>query len=152
MIDRKRLLSLEPADVEWRALLASVAHELFEAVIISRTPHQTALYHRMSHPVPGDYVFEVTTYWRGGPHSTGFLQKTANEPYEDYDDDPAPTRDVWYVQYGPADDDVVRWEDCRFYTIPVDRASFSKEIEELAAAFVRSGGARCAFVRSGDAR
>ena len=132
IVPREKLLSLEEDDLAWRNLLAWQAHELVGAVIAGRSAHQTALYQRLTHPVPGDYVFEVTTIWRKSPQGTGFLQKVSHEPYEEHDDDPPPTRDVWYVQYGPSDEDIVRWENCAFRVIPVDPVAFHKEVEEAA--------------------
>lgn len=131
---RERLLSLDERDVAWRLDLAAAVHEMVSALIAHRTAHQQALYERMTHPRPGDYVYEVSFIYGRPDHReryTGYLLRVADEPYEDHDDEPPPTRDVWYVQYGPADDDVVRWENCTFRVIPIGSDTFRRDVDEL---------------------
>lgn len=44
----------------------------------------------------------------------------AEEPYED---ERLADR-YWYVQYGPGDRDIARWENCEFIAIPDDPSAF----------------------------
>jgi len=89
---------------------------------------------RMWTPKVGDLVVELSYLMRDHDHHClGYLIKQCDEwlhseeawehgGRQEWGDDPRPYEDVWYVQYGPSPEDVVRWTNCSFYAIAVDGA------------------------------
>lgn len=134
------LLDLDDRAVARRLLMAGTAQAIYTAVLVGNpAPRVAALYERMSEPQPGDLVMELSSRGRrrsGQDVDTtikalGILiahreewastdEEWAAEAAE-YGHDPVADRatdHAWYVQYGPAAEDVCRWTNCEFLAIP----------------------------------
>jgi hypothetical protein len=131
------LLDLDDAALARRLMMIQTAQALYSAVLVGNpAPKVAKLYARMSKPQPGDLVMEVTGSHRRGTDSDsaikGFgiliaarrewmqtdeewaaeLAEGGLEPEDRHYDD------AWYVQYGPAAEDVCRWTNAAFVAIP----------------------------------
>jgi hypothetical protein len=147
-MNRDLLLGLDETSLAWRKMLCVLADHIGHATLVgSPAPIVERMLVRMSKPEPGDYVYERAMSRPGargeqGPvefaHVTGFLLRQAQEPMwteeewqaelDWYDKHPRnsgpperPTERIWYIQYGPSDDDVCRWGNATFTMIPLDR-------------------------------
>ena len=142
-IDRQdTLLSLEPAMVPLRTVLAATAAHLYAACLVGNpAPRVAAMLARVTDPRPGDLVIEDTARygWRRYPdklsRGMGVLVLKRQEWAETDEEwaaylaeeqqwregpvtDERPTDTGWYVQYGPSAADVCRWTNCGFMAIP----------------------------------
>jgi hypothetical protein len=122
--DRDDLLSLEPAAMPRRRLMAAMALALHRATLTG--PAAAVTGRRVREPVPGDVVAEVTTARKPGSERRGFgvlvarrrEWVSAEAAYslamgDDGDEmrgEGAAGGEVFYVQFGPGERDVVRWE------------------------------------------
>lgn len=136
------LLSLDEAAVAHRDALRAVVYHLWSATLIGNpAPIVRHMYERISHPRVGDLVIETSGIFRfrddleTRTQALGILlehrrewwhtdeewaRELAEEPYEDE----RPTEDAWYVQYGSSAEDVCRWTNCDFITVPIDLDEF----------------------------
>ncbi len=141
------LLSLDEGAQPYRDALIAMAWHLRNATLVgSPAPKVQAMYERMRHPQPGDYVVESTWGWgrRAGADDRlkafGILIAHRMEWASTWDefvaevgadlafDDNRSRADAWYVQYGPDAADVCRWTNAEFVMVPVGRDAF-KEAE-----------------------
>lgn len=160
-MDLPNVLGLDEESLRWRRLLGTVAHHLETATLVGNpAPIVKHMRARMKEPQVGDYVVELSTFYRGrgenGPtewaHGTGYLQRVVEEPAgsdEDwaeemrlYPESVRPTDDFWYVKYGPAEEDVTRWYNCTFLAIPLTADFF-----ELPEAGIRNEDGSVTFTR-----
>lgn len=114
------LLSLEDEMVELRYVLMDLGRELFRSTLMSQAPLAIHRFERMSHPQVGDYVVEM---------SRGRL-KRAEDAYREFGrvlTVGAILGDGYRIQYGPALEDVVTWENCSFVAIPISGASWWRD-------------------------
>lgn len=116
------LLSLNAAAVQRRRVLMMLADQLHDACMVYQpAPRVEAKYARITHPRPGDLVVEVSAVHSSIPERQlrgfGVLLATRIETIPCEDDEPYDEQ-AWYVQYGPAADDVCRWTNCAFIAIP----------------------------------
>jgi hypothetical protein len=103
------------------------------------------MYERVRRPQVGDLVVETSTLYRAAPDgrlkSFGILLEHRDEWGETdeewaaakIEDDTLTEADrttdhAWYVQYGPEPDDVCRWVNCSFITVPIDLDMFRQPI------------------------
>jgi hypothetical protein len=125
--DGDDLLSLEDEAMPRRRMMIMIGLNLRRATLVGNpAPIVAAMNERLSHPQPGDLVFETTTARRAGSEHRGFgillehrrewcstdedwARDTADEPGELRGDDNRPADDAWYVQYGPGERDIARW-------------------------------------------
>jgi len=132
------LLSLEDKAIARRLMMLGTARALHSAVLVGNpAPKVAEMYARMTDPRPGDLVMEVTSFFRTRDVDTkikgfGILidhrdewastdEEWAAELAGDADLDPVADRfrdHAWYVQYGPAAEDVCRWVNCEFIAVP----------------------------------
>lgn len=141
-VDRQdTLLSLDPAMVPLRTVLAATAGHLYGACLVGNpAPRVAEMWQRISNPREGDLVIEDTARhgWRRWPdrltRGLGVLLLVREEwastdeewakivadeaPYGGISDDERGTDTAWYVQYGPSAADVCRWTNCGFMAIP----------------------------------
>jgi hypothetical protein len=134
------LLSLEDEAVEVRRWLASSTFHLTRAVLVGNpAPVVQRMYARIYAPQVGDLVVEYTSIWRS-VHGSGvkpdwyrgvgvLLAHRKERPYPDADW----TDEAWYVQYGPADEDVCRWADAQFVVIPQPGERFEDDADRARA-------------------
>lgn len=114
------------------------------------SPISKALKERTADPQPGDLVFipdamdrRATSDSSAGAalHGIGYLVCKRREPamsqeawaehgQQDYDGN-CPEERVWYVQYMPGKDDVVRWENASCQAVPRG-GEFAAEVERMA--------------------
>lgn len=139
-IDRSAddLLSLNMRAVAHRDALVAVAHHLRTATMVGNpAPVVERMATRMRSPQPGDLVVEPTMARSRRDLDTrikalGYLIERRTEWWETdeeweqikaeegYEDDEERRTDVaWYVQYGPSPEDVCRWVNCEFMTVPI---------------------------------
>lgn len=135
-VDREdALLSLDPAMVPLRTVLAATADHLYRACLTGTpSPRVARMYERITSPQPGDLVIEDSARYRSS-RQAGALARglgvlvtkrrewaVTDEEWEkdaaEYGYDERSTDIVWYVQYGPAAVDVCRWTNCDFMAIP----------------------------------
>lgn len=130
------LLGLDDKAIARRLMMIGTARALHSAVLVGNpAPKVAEMYARMRDLRPGDLVMEVTHHghdtdtkikgfgiliaYRDEWMSTG--EEWAAELAEDRDLDPVADRfhdHAWYVQYGPAAEDVCRWTNCEFIAVP----------------------------------
>lgn len=116
-------LSLEDSALAARVQIIVMASHLYRSTLIGNAPPVTReLFQAMAHPEVGDLVVEQTITMlriRRDPEAAvqglGYLLETRTEGHEQ----------VWYVQYGPAPEDVVRWVNAMFIAIPTADNWFS---------------------------
>jgi hypothetical protein len=136
--DQDDLLSLEESALAVRRLIAGVAGVLMKTTLVGQpAPIVARIYERMRGPQPGDLVLETSTMYRQSEDwykGCGILLEHRIEWWEtddqfrqyclENDENPATaerlTDHAWYIQYGPQPDDVCRWVNCDFVTIPTD--------------------------------
>ncbi|WP_125789758.1 hypothetical protein [Amycolatopsis sp. WAC 01375] len=132
------LLSLEEPALGARAALVAMAAQLRTACEVpDPVPVVHRMYERMTAPAPGDLVVETGTAvaHTGTDLVTAFgilvehrqEWTTTDEQWQaETHRDPRLTaqdrvsEDTWYIQYGPAAEDVCRWVNCTFMTLPID--------------------------------
>jgi hypothetical protein len=132
------LLGLDDKAIARRLMMIGTAKALHTATLVGNpAPVVADLYARMRDPQPGDLVMEVGVPFRrsdpdGQIKGFGILidhrkewastdEEWAAELAADPDLDPVADRfpdHAWYVQYGPAAEDVCRWTNCEFIAIP----------------------------------
>jgi hypothetical protein len=130
------LLSLDDRAVARRLLMIDTARALHSAALVGNpAPKVAEMYARMSDPRPGDLVMEVTSLFRLRDVDTrikgfGILVEHRKEWAEtdaeweamveagEVGEDDRFVDDAWYVQYGPAAEDVCRWTNCQFVAVP----------------------------------
>jgi hypothetical protein len=122
-----------------RKVLATTAYVLYAGLLFSnqRTPRSEAMFQKVTHPRPGDYVVvrDIVGRWRPDDlrHGVGiFLGDrtewwTTDEQWEaDKAEDEYLTEadrmvdHAWYVQYGPDARSVCRWVNCELFALPED--------------------------------
>jgi hypothetical protein len=131
------LLALDDKAVARRLLMIGTVKALHTATLVGNpAPVVADMYARMRDPQPGDLVMEVTGFYRRDTDAKikGFGILVAHrEEWASTDEEWAATlaeepdliRDeerfhdhAWYVQYGPAAEDVCRWTNCEFIAVP----------------------------------
>ncbi|MEU3507658.1 hypothetical protein ABZ733_06980 [Streptomyces longwoodensis] len=131
------LLSLNDKAIARRFMMMGTVRALHSAVLVGNpAPKVAAMYARMTDPRPGDLVMEITSSGRRDIDAKikgfGILidhreeWMTTDEEWtamlaEDPGlcDEAGRSHDhAWYVQYGPAPEDVCRWVNCEFIAIP----------------------------------
>ncbi|MFI5473190.1 hypothetical protein ACIA6D_23485 [Streptomyces cacaoi] len=131
------LLSLDDKAVARRLLMIGTAKALNTATLVGNpAPVVADMYARMCDPQPGDLVMERGVPFRksdpdGQIKGFGILiahreewASTDEEWAATCAEDPDVRADerfhdhAWYVQYGPAAEDVCRWTNCEFIAIP----------------------------------
>jgi hypothetical protein len=138
------LLSLDMRAVAHRNALIAMARHLHTAVSVGNpAPVVERMGARMRSPQPGDFVVEPTMARRGDLDTRikalGYLIEKREEWWEtdaewqatkvdddSLNDDGRPTDEAWYIQYGPAQEDVCRWVNCAFVVVPISDDDFSK--------------------------
>lgn len=138
------LLSLDERALPARFALIAMARHLQTATLVgNQAPIVKEIYQRITNPRVGDLVVESSLgVWTTDPHrkvpAFGYLIEKRREWWhtddewsallaEDpdaYGDDPRPTDEAWYVQYGPAPSTVYRWVNCSFLAVPIDPQEF----------------------------
>jgi hypothetical protein len=132
--DSDDLLSLEDEAMPRRRRMVMMALLLRKTTLVGHpAPIVARIYERMEHPQPGDLVVETTTAWRPDSEYRGFgillacrrewcLADADWAAYlaENPQDDERLADRYWYVQYGPGERDITRWEDCDFTAIPAE--------------------------------
>jgi hypothetical protein len=146
--DADDLLSIDEKAIPRRAAMIGLAMCLQSACLVGDpAPRVARMGERIRNPEVGDLVVESTT--RGGYIGNGnemafgillahrtewahtdqaWQDELARETEEatrlglqGYEHEHRPTDDAWYVQYGPQPDDICRWTNCDFITIPTSR-------------------------------
>lgn len=132
------LLALDDKAIARRLMMIGTARALHSAVLVgSPAPKVAEMYARMTDPRPGDLVMEVTSFFRARDVDTkikgfGILidhreewMTTEEEWAAMLAEDPGLRGEedrghdhAWYVQYGPAAEDVCRWTNCEFIAVP----------------------------------
>ncbi len=160
--DQDDLLSLDEKAIPRRAMMAATAMCVQDAVLVGNpVPSVKRIRERMSNPQVGDLVLETSRFYRSylQVESFGILLarraewaqtdddwnqeitreiEAAKEWGYTYQPEARPIdRDTWYVQYGPQPDDICRWHNCSFITIPTE-PRFAREIDRTKGAFTRS--------------
>ena len=132
------LLSLEDEAMPRRRRMVMMALLIRKATLVgNQAPVVRNLYERMNDPQPGDLVIETSAAWRPDSECRGLgillahrREWCSNDKEwavyraEEPDDDERLADHYWYVQYGPGDRDIARWEDCEFIAIPEDPSAF----------------------------
>lgn len=132
------LLALDDKAIARRLMMIGTAKALHTATLVGNpAPVVAEMYARMRDPRPGDLVMEVGVPFRrndpdGQIKGFGILiahrkewastdaewaATLAEEPDLVADEDRMHDH-AWYVQYGPAAEDVCRWTNCEFIAIP----------------------------------
>lgn len=129
------LLALDDKAIARRLMMIGTARALHSATLVGNpAPKVAEMSARMRNPRPGDLVLELTNRRQDVDTQIkgfGILVEHRNE-WASTDDEWAATcaedPDVraderfhdhaWYVQYGPAAEDVCRWTNCEFIAIP----------------------------------
>lgn len=118
-LDPNGILSLHESHVETRRLIANLGQNLYLASLCALTPRLQEMSARLNNPQPGDLVVGASIpdkdkHYRG----LGYLLSHRYEKvWADYEQEWL-REDVWYVQYGPASDDICRWYNASFTVIP----------------------------------
>lgn len=131
------LLNLDDKAVARRLLMIGTAKALRTATLVGNpAPVVAEMWARMQNPRPGDLVMESGTPFRKNDPDAqikgfGILlahrdewastdEEWAAVCAEDEDVNPEERfhDHAWYVQYGPAAEDVCRWTNCEFIAIP----------------------------------
>lgn len=137
--DEDDLLSLDEKAIPRRMMMANLAMCLHSATLVGNpAPVVARMYDRISHPQPGDLVVETSRFYRQtlDVEAFGILlahrdewAQTDDEYAKDFAENLNGEQDdgwrgvehnVHYVQYGPQPDDICRWVNCSFITIPTD--------------------------------
>jgi hypothetical protein len=132
------LLGLDDKAITRRLMMIGTARALHSACLVGNpAPIVADMYARMRDPQPGDLVMELGVPFRrsnpdGQIKGFGILiahrdewastdeewaAALAEEPDFTADEDRLHDH-AWYVQYGPAAEDVCRWTNCEFIAIP----------------------------------
>lgn len=114
--DSDDLLSLEPAAMPRRRLMTGMALAAYRSA-----SGQAA--RRMQNPQPGDLVVETATARKPGGERKGFGVLLARRREPAGDGESRASADAWYVQYGPDEQDVERWEGGAFVAVLTDDRS-----------------------------
>lgn len=131
------LLGLDDKAVARRLMMIGTARALNSACLVGNpAPVVADMYARMRDPRPGDLVMETgTPFRRNDPDAQikgfgiliGHREEWASTDEEwaaacaedpDVREDERFHDHAWYVQYGPAAEDVCRWTNCEFIAIP----------------------------------
>lgn len=131
------LLATDDQAVARRLMMIGTVRALYSACCVgNQAPVVAEMWARMTDPRPGDLVMEVGTPFRkSNPDAQikgfGILldhrqewMSTDEEWTSARAEDPDVREDerfhdhAWYVQYGPAAEDVCRWTDCEFIAVP----------------------------------
>lgn len=130
------LLSLDERAIPRRMMMAALAMVLQRTTLVGDpAPVVARIGERIRHPEPGDLVVETSRFYRKTmdveafgillDHRREWLQ-TDEEYNQQLVDDGDLNPDwrgeghAWYVQYGPKPEDICRWVNCLFITIPTD--------------------------------
>jgi hypothetical protein len=136
------LLSLEDAAMPRRRMMASLALSLWKVTLAGQLPPAAVqMGKRIRDPKPGDLSVEVTCAAKAGSERKGFGILLARrrewlsvewEFARAMDDEPDDLRgngvraagdlatDAWYVQYGPGERNVCRWDSAQFVAALTD--------------------------------
>ena len=121
------LLSLSPTALELRWVTMTLGYEVYSSLLGHGAPRAHRRWDRMVNPQVGDWVMEITTwhksvrvaredrgdFWRG----FGLLESIGE--------------DVYFLRYGPADEDVCSWENAQCIALPVSRPTWWLRAGEL---------------------
>jgi hypothetical protein len=125
------LLDLDDKAIAFRRRMITVAGALRDAVTVGNpAPKVAKLDARMRDPEVGDLVMEAGTPYSRDPdrqirgfgillaHRDEWMTTDQEWAAEASEDDERFHDHAWYVQYGPAAEDVCRWTDCEFIAVP----------------------------------
>lgn len=135
------LLGLDDAAIARRLMMIQMGQALYSSVLVGDpAPKVAELYARMTKPQPGDLVMEHSSPYRRANDTDSAIKgfgilidqrrewmstdeewaaEMAKEPALEPSDRITDT--AWYVQYGPAAEDVCRWTNASFVAIPTSR-------------------------------
>lgn len=124
------ILSLQDEAMAARAALVAMSRHLQHATAVGRpAPIVADMRARLSSPAIGDLVVEVTSGYRQARARAGDWYRALGvlllhrrelvDPGEGPGDEL--TDEAWYIQYGPAPDDVCRWANSDFEVVPWSR-------------------------------
>jgi hypothetical protein len=137
--DQDDLLSLDDKAFPRREMMVALALVLQRTTLVGDpAPVVDRIGKQINDPQPGDLVVETTSIGRSDTERRamgfGILLAYRDEwaqTDEEYNQELADNGDLnpgwrakdhaWYVQYGPQPDDICRWVNCCFITIPTDR-------------------------------
>lgn len=106
-------LSLEDDEQQTRHLIARLAHETWQAVLVgNQAPNVKARYQRMSNPRVDDLVVERSAWLQKSRATVDYVTKAVGYLV-------AMTDAACYVQYGPEPADICRWQNADFVAIDV---------------------------------
>lgn len=132
------LLSLDESAAPHRNALIGMARLLYKTTLVGNpAPLVEDIHKRISSPRPGDLVVELSVLYTRDPDKRlkglGILLERRTEWHHTdeawaatvaegavHPDDERFTDEAWYVQYGPSAEDICRWTDCTFITLPYD--------------------------------
>ncbi|OXM57056.1 hypothetical protein CFP71_09985 [Amycolatopsis thailandensis] len=134
--DLSYLSLAEPALGARAALIAMAAQLRTACEVADPAPAVQRMYERMIAPRPGDLVVELSALsaFPGADLVTAFgILVEHRQEWATTDEhwhaerlrDPAMTardrvsEDAWYIQYGPAAEDLCRWVNCTFMALPI---------------------------------
>lgn len=109
------LLSLEEEAMPRRKMMVAMTKNLHRACLVGDpSPIVAKMYEKISNPKPGDLVVEITSHHEVEYRGFGILiERRVEETFISVDEGQY-SETVWYVQYGPKKNDVVRWTNCMF--------------------------------------
>lgn len=110
------LLSLDDDAVAVRIALMEMGLAAWSATL-ANVPIAVARWQRMSKPIPGDYVMEITRRRQGEDYYRGF---GILMPPGFYNGNAV-------IQYGPEPADLCTWEDADFIALPIAGATWWRE-------------------------
>lgn len=138
--DQDDLLSLDDKAQPRRQAMMALAYCLWSATLVGNpAPVVAKMGARLRDPQPGDLILETTSSLHRSDverRAMGFgilldhrdeWAQTDEEYNQQLADDGGDLHDgwrgkdhAWYVQYGPQPDDICRWVNCSFITVPTD--------------------------------
>jgi hypothetical protein len=133
------LLELDTRAVTHRDALGAMAYHLRSASLVGNpAPITKQVWDRISHPRVGDLVVETGVMFSRDLDDRlkgfGILLAHRDEYMHtdlqweavcsQWEGEPRPTMEAWYIQYGNAAVDICRWSNCDFLAIPTELREF----------------------------